>query len=139
MQSYYSAVVYAYGLAHHFFEQAYGQVYSIEVTGLQVVNDYYTELQNKQYAQAYRNLSTQGELQNISQATFIAQAEKQDNLYGAVLRYTPAQPDLSNYDGNAISTFSIKVAIARNKLSYTTQLQMTKVNNQWKISNFNHL
>jgi hypothetical protein len=121
------------------FEQVYTQAYSVEVNGLQVVNDYYSDLQNKQYAQAYRDLSTQGALKNISQAEFIAQAEKQDNLYGPVLRYTPGQPDLNNYDGSAISTFPIKVDIARTKQSYTAQLQLTKVDNQWKISNFNHL
>lgn len=121
------------------FRQVYSQVSNVEVDGLQVVNDYYGALQNKQYAQAYRDLDTQGALKNISQAEFISQAEKQDSLYGPVLRYTPGQPDLNGYDGNTISTFSLQVDVARNKQSYTTQLQFTKVNDQWKISNYNHL
>lgn len=121
------------------FKQVYSQVSDVEVNGMQVVNDYYGALQNKQYAQAYRDLSTPGALQNISQAEFTAQAEKQDNLYGPVLRYTPGQPVFGTYDGNAISTFSLQVNVARNKQSYSAQLQVTKVNNQWKISNFNHL
>jgi hypothetical protein len=121
------------------FEQVYSQTYSVEINGTQVVNNYYAALQNKQYAQAYSELSTQGALKNISQAEFTAQAEKQDALYGPVLRYTPGQPDLSNYNGSTISTFSITVDVARNKRSYTAQLQLTKVNNQWKISDFDQL
>ncbi len=122
-----------------FFGRIYNQAYNVEVNGLQVVNDYYAALQNKQYAQAYADLSTQGSLKNLSQAAFIAQAEQQDNLYGPVLRYTPGQPNLSNYNGETLTTFPITVDIARNKQSYTVHLQLTEVHNQWKITNFDRL
>jgi hypothetical protein len=121
------------------FGKIYAQTYNVEVNGLQAVNDYYAALQNKQYAQAYGDISTQGSLKNLSQAAFIAQAQKQDSLYGPVLRYTPGQPEINNYSGEALTTFPITVDIARNKQSYKAHLQLTEINNQWKITSFDRL
>ncbi|GCF06452.1 hypothetical protein [Dictyobacter arantiisoli] len=117
----------------------FNQVYNGLSNGTQVVNNFYDALQNKQYAQAYHALKPQGSLKNISEQDFITRAEKQDTLYGPVLRYSVGQPDLSKYDGQVLDTISLPVDVARTKKSYTAHIQLKLINNQWKITAIDNL
>ncbi|GCE26938.1 hypothetical protein KDA_24220 [Dictyobacter alpinus] len=113
----------------------YKQAYSAVVDGNQLVNDYYDSVQNKRYSQAYTYLSN-----GQSNDAFIAQATKQDNLYGPVLRYTVGQPQsITSSSGGTIDSFSIVVDVARQKKSYKANLQVKRINNQWKIVSFDQI
>ncbi|GHO88762.1 hypothetical protein [Dictyobacter formicarum] len=116
--------------------KTYSQTFNAVINSNQLINDYYSAVQNKQYTQAYNYLSPQGSLKDMSRDQFIAQAIKRDELYGSVLRYTPSQPQLNPYNGSNLDSLSINVDIARQKKSYTAHLQLKLINNQWKIVSY---
>ncbi|GCE19314.1 hypothetical protein [Dictyobacter kobayashii] len=118
-----------------FIGNTYSQAYNAVINGNQLISDYYSAVQNKQYTQAYNYLS----LPNTSRDQFIAQASRQDELYGPLLRYTPGQPQITNYDGSNLDSFSINVDISRQKKSYTAHLKLKLINNQWKIISYDQL
>lgn len=115
------------------------QVFGAVINGTQVSTDYYVALQNQQYPQAYSYLSPEGSIQGITSDQFIAKATKQDDLYGPVLRYTVGQPILNNYDGKSLDSFTIKVDVSRKNKNYTSLLHIKRINNEWKITDFDQL
>ncbi len=106
---------------------------------LNVVDDYYGNLQTKNYAAAFGDVNTQYELSSLTEAQFAQQASARDSQYGAVLSYTPGQPAYASTPGGGFdfTRFTISVDVKRPKLSYTTTLYLRKIGNNWKITNFN--
>ncbi|GCE05290.1 hypothetical protein [Dictyobacter aurantiacus] len=115
------------------------QPFSAAFGSTQLVTDYYSALQNKQYTQAYSYLSPQGSLTGLTRDQFVSQATQRDELYGPVLRYTPSQPQINSYNGDNLDSMSMDIMVSRQKKSYTTHLQLKLINNQWKIVSYDQL
>ena len=108
---------------------------------LNVVDDYYSNLQTKDYVAAFGDINTQYELSSLTEAQFAQQASDRDSQYGAVLSYTPGQPAYASSPngGFDFTRFTISVDVKRPKLSYTTTLYVRKIGNNWKITNFDSI
>jgi hypothetical protein len=104
---------------------------------LNVVNDYFSNLQNRNYAAAYNDLS----IHNLSEAQFAQQAAQIYNQDGAILSYTPNQPSFSTNpnSGPNLSQFNVAVNVKRQKLSYTVFLTLNQVHGAWKITYYDRL
>ncbi|GER88263.1 hypothetical protein KDW_24250 [Dictyobacter vulcani] len=119
----------------------FSQTFSAASDGTKLINDYYEAIQNQHYSQAYADLNTQDTLNGLSQEQFTALASKQDDSYGAVLRYTMSQlqPMTSDNNGPSLDSFSVIVKVSRTKKSYTAHLTIKQINNQWKIVDYDQL
>lgn len=108
---------------------------------LNTVDDYYGNLQSKDYAAAFGDINTQYELSSLTQAQFVKEASARNNQYGAILSYTPGQPAYASTPngGFDFTRFTISVDVKRAKLSYTTTLYLRKIGNNWKITNFDSI
>src|SRR5579872_877144 len=108
---------------------------------LNVVDDYYSNLQTKDYAAAFGDINTQYELSSLTETQFAQQASDRDSQNGAVLSYTPGQPAYASSPngGFDFTRFTISVDVKRPKLSYTTTLYVRKIGNNWKITNFDSI
>ncbi len=105
---------------------------------LDVVNDYYGDLQTKNYAVAFKDIDTQYELSGLTLTQFAQEARTRDSQYGPILSFTPGQPAYASTSngGFDFTRFTISVDVKRAKLSYTTTLYVRKLGNSWKITNF---
>ncbi|HLX40192.1 MAG TPA: hypothetical protein VKR42_06645 [Ktedonobacteraceae bacterium] len=108
---------------------------------LNTVDDYYGNLQSKDYAAAYADISTQYELSSLTQEQFVQEASARDSQYGAILSYTPGQPAYASTPGGGFdfTRFTISVDVKRANLSYTTTLYLRKIGDNWKITNFDSI
>ncbi len=104
---------------------------------LAVVNDYFTNLQDQNYAAAYRDLAVPG----LTQAQFTRQAMQRDQAYGPILSYTVNQPSFSSNpnSGPNLSQFTFTVQVKRRSLSYTVTLTTSQVQGSWKIIYFDKI
>lgn len=123
----------AYNLFSTTFQQISGSV--------NVVNDYYTDLQSQNYTAAYGDLAPQGQISGLTQAQFTSEAMQRDTQYGPVLSFVPGQPSFSNNPttGPDLSRFTITVDVKRTHLSYTVLLKMIKVRGVWKITEYDQI
>jgi hypothetical protein len=121
--------------------QAYQQASSAVYGSQDLVNGYYTAIQNQQYSQAYTYLTPQGSNAHLTQDQFTQQAKQRDSQYGPVYRFTTGTPSVnySDTNGQTIDRFTISVTVARAKTTYTVQLSAQKINGAWKIENFNQI
>jgi hypothetical protein len=128
-------------VAYPIITQAYQQASSAVYGSQDLVNNYYTAIQNQQYNQAYTYLTPQGSNAHLTQDQFIQQAKQRDNQYGPVYRFTPGTPSVNYNDtnGQTIDRFTISVTVARAKKTYTVQLSAQKINGAWKIDKFNQI
>jgi len=114
------------------------------ITGsLNVVDDYYSNLQSENYAAAFNDINTQYQLKlsNLTETQFAQQASVRYTSYGAILSYAPGQPAYAS-DPNCgfdFTRFTISVDVKRAKLSYTSTLYVRKIGNDWKITNFDSI
>ena len=108
---------------------------------LTVVDNYYNDLQSKDYTSAFSNISTQYNLSSLTESQFVQQASDRDNQYGAILSYSPGQPAYASSPngGFDFTRFTISVDVKRPKISYTTTLYLRKIGNDWKITNFDSI
>jgi hypothetical protein len=112
------------------------------VTGsLNVVDDYYSNLQSENYAAAFNDINTQYQLRELTETQFAQQAIDRYTSYGAILSYSPGQPAYAaNPNGGFDFTrFTISVDVKRAKLSYTSTLYLRKIGNEWKITYYDSL
>lgn len=123
--------------AYSIFSSAYQQVSG----SMNVVNDFYSNLQAQRYTQAYNDLAPQGSISDLTMSQFTQQAQTLDSQDGAIVSYTPNQPTLSTAPGQTpdLSHFTITVSIQRAKLSYTSLLTLQDVAGDWKIVDFDRL
>ena len=105
---------------------------------LDVVNDYYGDLQTKNYAAAFKDVDTQYELSGLTLTQFAQEASTRESQYGPILSFTPGQPAYASTSngGFDFTRFTISVDVKRAKLSYTTTLYVRKSGDSWKITNF---
>ncbi len=108
---------------------------------LTVVDNYYSDLQSKDYTSAFSLISTQYNLSSLTQSQYVQEASSRDSQYGAILSYTPGQPAYASdpNGGFDFTRFTISVDVKRPKLSYTTTLYLRKIGNDWKITNFDSI
>lgn len=113
-----------------------------QVSGaLNVVNDYYTDLQSQNYSAAYSDLAPQGQISGLTRDQFTSQARQRDAQYGPVLSFVPGQPSYSNNPttGPDLSRFTITVEVKRSHLNYTVLLTLSKVKGNWKIIEYDQV
>lgn len=111
-----------------------------EGNGINVVNQYYDALQNRDYAQAYSYLSLQGTNAGTTQSQFIQAAQQADEQNGHILRYTP-QSNIQIKSTGTLGNFqvTVNIDIVRQKKSYTTHLTLGLVNKHWKILTYDQI
>lgn len=105
---------------------------------LNVINDYYGDLQAKNYVAAFGDINTQYELSGLTETKFAQEASSRESQYGPILSFTPGQPAYASTSngGFDFTRFTISVDVKRAKLSYTTTLYVREIGNNWKITNF---
>jgi hypothetical protein len=123
----------AYNLLNTTFQQVSGS--------LDVVNDYYTNIQSQNYSVAYSDLAPQGQISGLTQDQFTRLAMQRDAQYGPVLSFVPGQPSFSNNPttGPDLSRFTVTVDVKRTHLSYTVLLTMIKERGNWKITEYDQI
>jgi hypothetical protein len=121
--------------------QAYQQASSAVYGSQDLVSNYYGDIQNQQYSQAYTYLTPQGSDAHLTQTQFVQEAQQRDKQYGLVYSFTAGTPSVSydNTNGQTIDSFNVDVTVARAKTKYTVHLFAQKVNGNWKIENFNQI
>lgn len=108
---------------------------------LNVVNDYYTDLQSRNYIAAYGDLAPQGQISGLTQKQFIQQASKLDAQYGPVVSFVPGQPAFSTSANGQpdLSRLTITVNVKRTHFNYTVLLVVSKIRGSWKITEYDRL
>ena len=106
-----------------------------------VANDYYAALQNKDYSSAFGYITPQGTLSGLTLDSFTKQAQDADDHYGAVRSYTATLGNFSTNSGSGVdlSHFTVVVNVARAKQSYSVLLTLQKSGNTWKIVDFDRI
>ncbi len=106
-----------------------------------VADDYYAALQNKDYSSAFGYITPQGTLSGLTLDSFTKQAQDADNQYGAVRSYTATLGNFSTNSGTGVdlSHFTVVVNVARAKQSYSVLLTLQKSGNTWKIVDFDRI
>lgn len=104
---------------------------------LQVVDDFYSNLQNQRYQAAYSDLV----MPQMTLAQFTKEAQQADQQNGPIQSYTPQQPSVNfnSNNGPDLSQFSYAVNVTRAHSSYTALLIVRQEGKQWKITSFDRL
>jgi flagellar basal body-associated protein FliL len=104
---------------------------------LNVVDDYFANLQSQNYVAAYNDLA----VHNLTESQFAQQASQADQQNGAILSYTANQPSFSTNpnSGPNLSQFNVAVNVKRQNLSYTVLLTLDQVNGKWKITYYDRI
>ncbi len=113
-----------------------------EVAGaVKVADDYYANLQARDYHAAYADLAPQDTISGLSEQQFTSQASERDGTYGPVNSYVLEQPTFRTDPNNGpdLSHFTISVDVKRSHLSYTVALSVAKIGNDWKITDYSRL
>jgi len=108
---------------------------------IDVVNDYYSNLQSKNYTAAYNDLAPHGQISGLTQAQFVKEATQLEQQYGPVISFVPSQPNLST-DPNTGTNFThltITVDVKRTHDSYTALLTLDKIGGNWKITEYDRI
>lgn len=132
------AVLASCGLCGWGFYSIFNTAYQSTSGSLQVVNDFYTNLQSQRYQAAYNDL----DMPQLTLAQFIQQAQQADQQKGTIQSYTPQQPSfgLNSNNGPDLSHFSFVVNVTRTHTSsYTVLLTVTQEGKTWKITDFDRL
>jgi hypothetical protein len=123
---------------YNIFSSTYQQV----AGSIDVVNDYYTNLQASNYRAAYNDLAPQGKIRGLSEQQFTSQASQRDKTYGAINSFALAgQPGFTtNPDtGPDFTRFTMNVHVARGRLSYSVALSVARIGHSWKITDYSQL
>jgi hypothetical protein len=122
---------------YNFFVPTYRQISG----SIDVVNDYYTNLQARNYQAAYRDLAPQAQISNLTEDQFTKQAEERDKNFGPVASFVLNQPSfrIDSQTGPDLSHCTITVDLKRSRLSYKAQLALSKIGNNWKIVAYDHI
>ena len=102
-----------------------------------VAQEYYKDIQNHDYAGAYKFL----QITNLTQADFIQQAQTSDTQKGVVQSFTTEQPSFTTNPntGPNLSQWRITVDVTREKTSYPVLLTVQQSGNMWKITYFDKI
>lgn len=103
---------------------------------IQVVEDFYSNLQSQDYQAAYHDL----DMPKLTLAQFTQQAQQADLQNGAIQSYELQQPSISiSQNAPDISHFSYTVQVTRPHASYSALIEVSQEGKSWKITNFDHL
>ncbi len=97
-----------------------------------IAQDYYKDIQNQDYADAYQYLK----VSNLTQADFTQQAQTSDTQNGVVRSFIAEQPSFTTNPntGPNLSQWRITVDVTRAKTSYPVLLTVQQFGNTWKIT-----
>jgi hypothetical protein len=125
------------GLCGWAFYTIFSTTYQQVSGSVDVVNDYYSNLQSRNYTAAYHDLAITG----LTQEAFSTQATKLDTQDGSVLSFTLGQPSFqtSSNTGPDLSHFNVTVDVKRAHSSYTALLTVNKIGGSWKITYYDRL
>jgi hypothetical protein len=118
-----------YSLYNTTLQQASGSV--------NVVNDYFKQIQNQAYANAYHDLQISG----LTQDDFIAQGQESDTQNGLILSFVVHQPIFVSNPGSGpdLSQWRLTVDVTRAKTSYPVLLVVKQVGGSWKITYYDRI
>ena len=102
-----------------------------------VAQEYYKDIQNHDYADAYKFL----QITTLTQADFVQQAQATDTQNGVVRSFTTEQPAFTTNPstGPNLSQWRITVDVTREKTSYPVLLTVQQSGNTWKITYFDKI
>jgi hypothetical protein len=108
-----------------------------------VTQQYYTAVENQNYAQAYSYLDIQtltlnGQQQQATQALYTQVAQIVDQQNGKVTNYNITGVNL-NSSTSAGNTATVTVDVTRNGKTQEVHVQLRQVGNDWKIVSIDHL
>ena len=108
---------------------------------INVVDDFYSNLQAANYSAAYSDLAPQGQIIGLTKTQFTTQASQFDTRYGPVTSFVLGQPSYTTNSGTGpdLSQFTITVSVKRTHLSYTALLTVKQIGNTWKIIEYDRL
>lgn len=106
---------------------------------MNLVRNYYEDIQAKNYTNAYQYISTQGTMKGLTQEKFVQQAQERDNLYGPVLSYVPNQANIQAGSQTDLTHFTVTVNVSRSRLKYAVVLTLQKIGNEWKIVDYDRI
>ncbi|HZU66742.1 MAG TPA: hypothetical protein VFA09_05655 [Ktedonobacteraceae bacterium] len=109
-----------------------------QVSGaMNVAQDYYKDLQNQDYVDAYNYL----QVNNLTLADFTQQAQASDTQNGAIQSFTVEQPSFANNPstGPDLSQWRATVDVTRAHASYPVLLTIQQFGNAWKITYFDKI
>jgi len=124
--------------SYNIFNSAYQQVSG----SINVVNDFYTNLQSKNYTAAYTDLAPEGQISGLTQEAFTTQAQQLDEKDGPVTSFVLSQPTFRtdpNTGSPDLSHFTMTVAVKRTHSSYNVLLSLAKIHGTWKITEYDRL
>jgi hypothetical protein len=121
---------------YNLFSSTYQQVSG----SIDVVNDFYTNLQAKNYHAAYSDLAPQGQISGLSESEFVSLATERDNNYGPVASFVQGQPNFgTSASGPDLAHCTITVDVKRTHQSYMTLLSLSKLGKNWKIVSYDQI
>lgn len=108
---------------------------------LGVVDSYYSAIKSQNYGAAYQDLAPQASINGLSEQDFIQQAQQRDQQYGQVTSYATGQPSFvtNPTTGPDLSRMTITVNVQRANLNYAVVLSLSKVGENWKITDFDRI
>lgn len=123
------------------FYNVFNTTYHQVAGSINVVDDFYTNLQAKNYMGAYSDLAPQGQISGITQETFTTQAKQLDEKDGPVVSFTLSQPTFRTdpNTGPDLSHFTMTVAVKRTHSSYNVLLSLASIHGSWKITDYDRL
>ncbi len=120
------------GLCTWAFYQLFNMTFQQESGSINVVNDYFQRIQNRNYTNAYSDLQISG----LTQDDFIARAQASDAQNGSLLSFvvgTPT-PGSNPNSGPDLSQWRFTIDITRAKASYPVLLTVQNIGGNWKIT-----
>lgn len=102
-----------------------------------VAQEYYQDIQNHDYAAAYKFL----QISDLTQADFTQKAQASDTQNGIVQSFIAGQPTFTtnSSSGPNLSQWRITVDVTREKSSYPVLLTVQQFSNTWKITYFDRI
>jgi len=132
-----AAVLVSGGLCAWAFYTLFNTTLQQSSASLNVVNNYFNQIQNQAYANAYRDLQISG----LTQDDFIAQAQESDAQNGLMLSFVVHQPMfVSNPDsGPDLSQWRLTVDVTRAKTTYPVLVTVKQTGGTWKITYYDRI
>lgn len=119
------------GLCGWGFYQLFSTVFQQETGATDVVNNYFQDVQNQRYTQAFQDLQING----LTLSDYITKAQDSDTQNGSLLSFVVGQPTFdSSSSGPDLSHWRYTVDITRAKVSYPVLVTVQKIGGNWKIT-----
>jgi hypothetical protein len=112
--------------------QLFNTVINQETGATDVVNNYFQDVQNQRYAQAYQDLQISG----LTLEGYSVKARASDTQNGLLHSYVVGQPTFgtNSSTGPDLSQWRYAVDVTRAKTSYPVLVTVEKVGGSWKIT-----